>query len=135
MHGLSLIHQKEINSMTVKMTMVLGVSLKPERFSNRAVKKLVSLHYPVIAVGLREGEINGVRVQKPFPRIDEIHTITLYLGAKTQAYYYRYILKLSPKRVIFNPGAENEKFEKMLINRGVEVVRDCTLMMLSHGTY
>lgn len=121
--------------MTDKTTLVLGVSLKPGRFSNLAVKKLVSLHYPVIAVGLREGEIDGVKIQKPFPRINELHTLTLYLGAKNQACYYGYILKINPKRVIFNPGTENIEFENTLRNQGIQVVRGCTLIMLDNGTY
>ena len=121
--------------MTEKITLVLGASPRPERYSYSAVKKLLAFHIPVIAVGLREGEIMGVAIHKLFPEISEIHTVTLYVGTKNQPVYSDYILKLHPQRVIFNPGTENPEFEKILRDRGIEVVRGCTLIMLDQGTY
>jgi predicted CoA-binding protein len=118
-----------------KITLVLGASSKPERYSYIAVKKLHALNFPVIAAGLREGEISGVRIQKLFPDVTDIHTVTLYVSLKNQPVYYDYILKVSPKRVIFNPGTENLQFENTLRNQGIEVVRACTLIMLDNGTY
>ena len=121
--------------MTDKITLVIGASTKPERFSNIAVKRLIAASIPVIAVGLREGEISGVRIQKLFPNVSNIHTVTLYVGSKNQCVYYDYISKINPKRVIFNPGTENIQFEDILRNQGIQVVRGCTLIMLDNGTY
>jgi uncharacterized protein len=121
--------------MEKKRTLVLGASPKPERFSYAAVVKLLKNEFPVIAVGLREGEIKGIRIEKPFPEYADIDTIALYVGPKNQSVYYEYILKLRPRRVIFNPGTENEEFERVLKENAVEVVRDCTLVMLSRGNY
>jgi predicted CoA-binding protein len=121
--------------MTDKITLVVGASIKHERFSNIALKRLISSNFPVIAVGLREGEVSGVRIQKLFPDVSNIHTITLYVGPKNQPVYYDYILKINPKRVIFNPGTENIQFEDILRKQGIEVVRNCTLIMLDNGTY
>jgi hypothetical protein len=121
--------------MTQKTTLVLGASAKPNRFSNIAIRNLLLHHHPVIAVGLREGEVEGIKIRKPFPEVHDIHTITLYIGPKNQPGYYFYILGIHPQRVIFNPGTENESFEKTLADRGIEVVRGCTLIMLSDGTY
>jgi uncharacterized protein len=121
--------------MEKKLTLVLGASPNPERFSYAAIFKLVKNEMPVVAVGLREGDIRGVPIQKPFPAFEGIDTITLYVGPKNLAVYYDYILGLKPRRVIFNPGTENEEFEKRLTESGVEVVRDCTLVMLNRGTY
>lgn len=121
--------------MKEKRTLVLGASPKTERFSNQAVIKLKNHKIPVFAVGLREGEISGVKIAKPFPDLHDIHTITLYVGAKNQPFYYDFILQLNPCRVIINPGAENDGFEKVLKDKGIEVVRGCTLIMLSKGTF
>lgn len=121
--------------MAEKITLVLGASPKPERYSHIAVKRLVAANIPVIAVGLREGEIGGVRIQKLFPDVTNIHTVTLYVGLKNQSVYYDYILKIKPKRVVFNPGTENSEIENSFRNHGIQVVRGCTLIMLDNGTY
>ena len=121
--------------MTDKITMVLGASPKPERYSYRAVKKLVEYNIPVVAVGLREGEIMGVPILKQCPEISGIHTVCLYIGPQKQSSCSDYILKIHPDRVIFNPGTENPEFEAALRNEGIHVVRGCTLIMLDNGTY
>jgi uncharacterized protein len=118
-----------------KTTLVIGGSLKPYRYSNKAIRKLVDNNIPVRAIGLREGFVEGVRIEKPFPEAMSVHTVTLYIGPQNQPFYREYILNLQPSRVIFNPGTENEEFESELKNRGIEVVRDCTLVMLSHGIF
>ena len=121
--------------MEEKTTLVLGASSKMNRFSNLAIRSLILHGHPVIAVGLREDEVHGIKIQKPFPEFRDIHTVTLYIGPKNQPGYYDYILKINPERVIFNPGTENEIFEEMLREKGVRVVEGCTLIMLSNGTY
>jgi uncharacterized protein len=121
--------------MADKITLVLGASPRPERYSHIAIKKLIALKFPIVSIGLREGEIDGVRINKLFPDVSDIHTITLYVGPKNQSVYYDYILKINPKRVIFNPGTENPEFEFTLRNQGIQVVRGCTLIMLDNGTY
>ena len=118
-----------------KKTLVLGASANPERFSYMAVRKLKYSNVPVVAVGLREGEISGVRIEKPFPKFEEIHTVTLYIGPKLLPSYYDYILGLKPKRVIFNPGTESPEFASILTAAGIEVVHACTLIMISNNLY
>jgi uncharacterized protein len=118
-----------------KKTLVLGASTNPERFAYMAVRKLKYHNVPVVAVGLREGEISGVRIEKPFAKFDDIHTVTLYVGPKNLPFYYDYILGLHPKRVIFNPGTESPEFAAILEDRGIEVVQACTLIMISSNQY
>ena len=119
----------------IKSTLVIGASLKESRYSNICVKTLASGHFPVTAIGLREGLIDGIQVQAGFPELHDIHTVTLYLGSENQKSWYNYILKLNPERVVFNPGAENQEFENMLSDAGIEVVEGCTIMMVKGGTY
>ena len=100
-----------------------------------AIRKLKFSHVPVVAVGLREGEVFGVRIEKPFSKFEEIHTVTLYIGPKFLPDYYDYILGLKPRRVIFNPGTESPEFAAMLTASGIEVVHACTLIMVSNNLY
>ena len=93
-----------------KKTVVLGASPNPERYSNLAVKRLHEHKIPVVPVGRRDGVIDGETIIKGEPAIDNVHTVTLYLNAANQKQYYDYILSLHPKRIIFNPGAENPEF-------------------------
>jgi uncharacterized protein len=118
-----------------KITLVLGASTRPERFSYVAIKRLIANGNSVVAVGLREGEFAGTMIHKPFPDLSGIHTVTIYVGPKNQSVYYDFILRINPARVIFNPGTENPEFESILKNQGIQVVRGCTLIMLGNGTY
>lgn len=121
--------------MQQKRTLVIGVSLKPHRFSYKAVIKLLRYNIPVVAIGMREGSIGEVKIMKPFPELSNIHTITLYIGPRNQPTYIEYILKINPARVIFNPGTENPVFENLLMSKGIEVIEDCMLVMLSKGEF
>jgi len=42
---------------------------------------------------------------------------------------------LSPKRIIFNPGTENQELKKLAEAQGIECLEACTLVMLSVGVY
>lgn len=116
-------------------TLVLGASLKEDRYSNKAVKSLVNHNVETVAFGLRAGEIATVAVETSLVNYENIHTVTLYLNSKRQEGYYDYIVALKPKRVIFNPGTENAAFKKILLENNINFEEACTLVMLSVGTY
>ena len=118
-----------------KKTVVIGASTNPERASYDAVQQLNAKNYPIVAVGLKEGKIGEVDIQKGFPKIENVDTITLYVGAKNQPVYYNYIFSLNPKRIIFNPGAENYELVKLAAAKGIETIEACTLTMLAIGNY
>jgi hypothetical protein len=42
---------------------------------------------------------------------------------------------LNPSRIIFNPGAENQELESIAKEKGIEVVRNCTLILLDYGLF
>lgn len=69
------------------------------------------------------------------PMITDVDTITLYIGPQNQPEWIDYLLSLSPRRIIFNPGTENPVFMDKAEAQGVEVVEGCTLVMLQTGTY
>lgn len=120
---------------SAKTTLVLGASDNPERYSYLAVNRLRSKGYPVVAIGRKAVKVADVEVgtaQKDFPSID---TVTLYLNPDHQKEYYNYILSLHPRRLIFNPGTENEELAQLAEAHGIEPVEACTLVMLSTGQF
>jgi predicted CoA-binding protein len=119
-----------------KITLVLGASPNPERYSLKAVRTLQSKNIPVIAIGRRDIDTDNLRIRKGLPDdIGPVHTVTLYLNAENQKEYYDYILSLHPRRVIFNPGTANSEFADMLKKENIEVVSDCMLVMLACGKF
>jgi len=69
------------------------------------------------------------------PSISNIHTIAVYLNAEKQKEWYGYLLSLKPRRIIFNPGAENRELYEMAREKGIEVENSCVLTLLSIGNY
>lgn len=118
-----------------KKTLVLGASEKPDRYSNKAIRMLLNHEYEVVALGLRPGEVNGVKIDTGFPAYEGVDSVTLYLNPKRQQAYYDYILSLKPNRVVFNPGTENPEFYQLLTENKIEVEPACTLVMLKSGVY
>ncbi len=116
-------------------TLLIGGSENPSRYSNMAIRALRKNDVEVIALAKRVGKVLDVDIQIVFPKKENIHTVTMYIGQQRQPEYYNQILDLNPNRVIFNPGAENYKFAEMLENKGVETIEGCTLVMLSTGQY
>jgi len=118
-----------------KKTVVLGASDNPERYSNLAIKKLRAHGHPVIAIGKRKTAVEDVPVQQEAPSAAGVDTITLYLNPNNQKAYYDYILSLHPKRIIFNPGAENEELKKLAKEKKIDVMEACTLVLLTTGQF
>jgi len=116
-------------------TLVIGASLNPDRYSNKAVLMLSNAGIPVIAFGLKKGSISNVQIDMALKSYKNIHTVTLYLNPKHQETYYDYIIKLKPKRVIFNPGTENPIFYRILRESNVYYEIACTLVLLSTNQY
>ena len=118
-----------------KRTLVVGASLKLDRYSNIAVIKLLSGGHDVVAYGFQDGEINGLKIDTKMVVYENINTVTMYLSPLRQKAYYNYIISLNPKRVIFNPGTENPEFYQLLRNNDIEVDVACTLVLLSTNQY
>jgi predicted CoA-binding protein len=110
--------------------LVIGASLKAERYSNIAINMLVDYGHELVALGLREGDVSGVVIQNNKINFEGIDTVTLYLNPVNQEEYKSYIIGLKPRRVIFNPGTENQSFWKTLQEKGIHVEVACTLVLL-----
>ncbi len=118
-----------------KKTLVLGASDNPARYSYLAMKRLAAHQHPVVAVGRKTTKVGDITIHKDHIAEGGIDTVTLYLNPRNQVEYYDYILSLNPKRIIFNPGTENDDLIKKARENNIEPFIGCTLVMLSTGQY
>ncbi|MEJ1238172.1 CoA-binding protein [Chryseolinea sp. T2] len=115
-----------------KKTVVVGATTNPGRYAYLAANMLKQYNHSVVPLGIKSGEVAGANILdiRQKPSIEGVDTITLYIGPQRQPEYYDYLLGLKPRRIIFNPGTENEEFEKKAEAQGVEVEEACTLVLL-----
>ena len=121
--------------MEEKKTLVLGASDNPSRYSFLAIEQLKRHGHPVVAIGRKECSVGNVKIDKEKKLFDNVDTVTVYMNAKHQQEYYDYIFSLNPKRIIFNPGAENDELAALAEEKGIEPLEACTLVMLSTNQY
>ncbi|GIV30439.1 MAG: CoA-binding protein [Bacteroidia bacterium] len=115
--------------------LVLGASPNPSRYANRTIKQLLYHGYDVYGIAKKEFHIEKVTIFSKPQKIDNVHTITIYLSPVNQAEYFDYIKQIKPQRVIFNPGTENVKLEQELQKEEIPYIRACTLVLLSTGQF
>ncbi len=100
-----------------------------------AINRLVNNGLEVVAYGLKEGDVSGIKIDTYLKHYEKIDTVTIYLNPKRQKEYYNYIISLHPKRVIFNPGTENPEFYQILKDNNIAFEVACTLVLLSTNQY
>ncbi len=118
-----------------KKTLVLGASENPARYSYLAINRLTANNHPVIAIGRKNGKAGNTEIITDHPLMNDVDTVTLYLNEPHQKEYYDYIFSLNPKRIIFNPGAENDELAQLAAVKGIKTMEACTLVLLSTGQY
>jgi len=115
---------------------VLGASNNPDRYSNMAVRRLRDAGHRVIPVNPALTEIEGLPVAQSLADINEpVDTLTLYVGPQRSVPMIDNILRLAPKRVIFNPGTESEELATALAQANIPHLEACTLVMLQTGQF
>ena len=77
--------------------------------------------------------------EKCYPKIADapkpIDTVTMYVGKHRSDPLIDEIIAAKPRRIIMNPGAENEDLAGKARAAGIEVVEGCTLVMLRTGNF
>jgi uncharacterized protein len=116
-------------------TLVIGASENPERYSFKAIERLRAHAHEVIAFGPKPGSVSDVNFETEWNSEWQVETVTLYLGAARQEEYIDKIIALNPKRIIFNPGTENEAFFKALKDTTIFSEVACTLVLLATNEY
>jgi len=119
----------------MKKTVVLGATPDSSRYAFKAANMLLEYGHEMVPVGIKKGEIKGIKIENDQPEIGEVDTVTLYVGSNNLPPLFDYILSLKPKRIIFNPGTENDDLISLASKNNIEPVLGCTLVMLSVGTY
>jgi len=115
---------------------VLGASNKPDRYSYKALMLLKEKGFAAYPVHPLLEEIDGIPVYSSLRSIPvPLDVVTLYLGAANQQGVMEDIIESRPRRVIFNPGAENPPFAERLRLSGIEPLHACTLVMLYTGQF
>ena len=115
--------------------LVYGASTNPSRYAYIATELLLQHGHEVSLVGIKKGEVLGLPIQQDQPFLQNIDTVTLYVGPANQEGLLAYLSAISPRRVIFNPGTENPALEEALQNKGIEVEEACTLVLLHTGQF
>lgn len=102
--------------------LVFGYSDNPDRYSFLAANLLAEYKHQAVKFNPRTDDPNALD--------GDFHTVALYVSKPISDKFEKELLGINMKRIIFNPGTENEQLEEKLRNLGVEVVRGCTLVML-----
>lgn len=118
-------------------TLIVGATTNPSRYAFVASKMFAERGLDFVPIGIKKGVVFGKEILdlSAKPKLEDIHTITLYLGPSNQSEWMDYLIGLGPKRIIFNPGTENPDFFKRASESGIEVVPACNLVMLSTGQF
>ena len=115
---------------------VLGATPKEDRYANQAMKLLVEYGHRPIPVNPAFDEVLGEKCYGSIAAVPgPIDTVTMYLGEARSEPLVTEILEARPRRIIFNPGAENPHLASEAKARGIEVVEGCTLVMLRTGQF
>ena len=120
-----------------KKTVVIGATPNQSRYAYLAADMLREYDHEVVPMGIKKGEVAGKEILdiRKKPAINGVDTVTLYIGPRHQPEWYDYILSLKPKRIIFNPGTENDEFEQLAEKNGIEALEACTLVLLRSHQY
>ncbi len=118
---------------------VLGASSKPSRYSNQAIQLLAQFGYEVVPIHPALDSVHGIPVTASLEElIDQelpISTLTIYLRPELTAEMGEAIVRLKPKRVIFNPGTESSGLVEQLEEAGIAWRNSCTLVLLRSGQF
>ncbi|MBD5781434.1 2-amino-4-hydroxy-6-hydroxymethyldihydropteridine diphosphokinase [Pelagicoccus sp. NFK12] len=115
---------------------IVGASPKPDRYAHLAQRQLMGAGYEVRLIAPRGGAILGEPVLSRLTECqDPVDTVTLYIGSARVEEILEDLLSIRPRRVVFNPGTENEGVRRSLEQAGVETLEACTLVMLRTGQF
>lgn len=115
---------------------VLGASTDPSRYSHKALMLLQAMGHATVAVNPNHAQIDGQPCLPDLAAVPgPVDTVTVYLNPGHSSPLTDALLALHPRRVIFNPGAENPALAAALSAAGIEVVEACTLVMLRTGQF
>lgn len=115
---------------------LVGASADPEKYAYKALKRLEAAGHKVFLVHPSLKEVEGRRVYASLAEIGEpLHTVTLYVSKRVSDALIKDVLAVHPKRILFNPGAENPAFAEAAAAEGIRTHEACTLVLLSTNQF
>lgn len=118
--------------MKAERVAIVGASDNPERYSHKALLLLRRHGHEVVPVHPKLAEIEGIKVVPDLSAITgQVDTVTMYVGPAISAGLQEKLAVLKPRRVIFNPGAENAVLVEALKKAGIACEEACTLVLLN----
>jgi predicted CoA-binding protein len=115
---------------------VLGASSNPDRYSYKAVEALAEAGYSVFPVHPSQEPVSGVKCHSSLGAVPEpIDTITVYMSERNSTPLIDQIIGVAPRRVILNPGAENDQLKERCESAGIVVQEACTLVLVMTGQF
>lgn len=120
-----------------KKTVIMGATPDRSRYAYLAAEMLTEYEHEIVPVSIKPGKVLGCDILdlRKKPMVEDVDTVTMYIGTRNQSEWYDYIISLKPKRIIFNPGTENPELERMAEEKGIEALEACTLVMLRSRQY
>ena len=115
----------------LESVLLIGASSNPDRYANKAMALLLEGGHKVIPVNPRERQVLGVDAVSSIDEVDEpISTVSVYVRPERLKPDLDKLISLSPRRVIFNPGTEDDEMASALRDRGIHVLEACTIVLL-----
>lgn len=109
------------------LTIVFGYSSNEERYSYKAFHLLKECGFEAIGLNPRVDSLENM------PK--KFHTLTMYVNPEITKKFLVALSLLDFKRIIFNPGTEDEELINHFKNKGCDVEIACTLVLLKTGQY
>ena len=117
--------------MSKEVVVVLGISDNPDRYSYKAYELLKQYGHRPIGVSPKLVQFHGEKCHRNLGEVLEtVDTLTVYVNPQISSTMINEIIKLGPKRVIFNPGSENPGIVEALKKDSIDVLEACTLVLL-----
>ncbi|MFO8086559.1 MAG: CoA-binding protein [Bacteroidales bacterium] len=115
--------------------LVLGASPDPAKRVHKVCRRLVEKGHRIRPVGIRKGKIENTPIITDDRAPEAVDSVVIYLRAERQRQWIPYILASKPRRIIFNPGAENEELARIAKTKGIDILNECTALMLSSNRF
>ena len=118
-----------------RTVVIVGASDKPERTSNQLLRRLLARGgYNPVPVHPRIPEIEGRPVVASLSQVPpNPEVVSLYVNAQASQAMEAELKALRPRKVVFNPGAENPALMQSLAGAGIETEEACSLVLLSQN--
>lgn len=115
---------------------IIGATDKRDRYANKALHALQKNGHAVVLVNPFKEEVEGRECLDSVADYNgKIDTVTLYVNPKRFQDHIDDVIKVQPKRVIMNPGTEDDMHRRTLEDAGIEIIQACTLVLLSTNQF